>query len=108
MPLPSAVLASHIEVSKDILRGPEGLYGLKEWPEINPRGVKDKAYIVLKNKKNPLHFTEIASLVNSSPSLKGFRPANLQTVHNELIKDERFVLVGRGMYALKEWGYQPG
>ncbi len=31
-----------------------------------------------------------------------------QTVHNELIKDPRFVLIGRGIYALKEWGYEPG
>jgi DNA-directed RNA polymerase delta subunit len=31
-----------------------------------------------------------------------------QTVHNELIKDGRFVLVGRGTYALSEWGYVPG
>lgn len=31
-----------------------------------------------------------------------------QTVHNELIKDARFVLVGRGTYALSEWGYKPG
>ena len=31
-----------------------------------------------------------------------------QTVHNELIKDPRFVLVGRGLYALKEWGYEEG
>jgi hypothetical protein len=34
--------------------------------------------------------------------------ALVQTVHNELIKDSRFVLVGRGVYALKEWGYEPG
>ena len=36
------------------------------------------------------------------------RKANIATVHNELIKDSRFVLVGRGLYALKEWGYEPG
>ena len=32
----------------------------------------------------------------------------MQTVHNELIKDPRFVLVGRGMYSLKEFGVMPG
>ncbi len=31
-----------------------------------------------------------------------------QAIHNELIKDKRFVLIGRGLYALKEWGYQKG
>lgn len=106
--LPSTILSSYIEISKNILKGPEGLYGLREWPEVNPRGVKDKAYIILKREKNPLHFGRISSLVNSSPMFKGSKSANLQTVHNELIKDQRFVLVGRGMYALKEWGYEPG
>lgn len=31
-----------------------------------------------------------------------------QAIHNELIKDGRFVLIGRGIYALKEWGYSKG
>ena len=89
---------SHIEISRNILKSKDGLYGLRDWPEINPRGIKDKAFIVLKKEQKPLHFSHIASLVR----------ANLQTVHNELIKDQRFVLVGRGTYALREWGYEPG
>jgi len=100
MPLPKTVLASYAEISKKVLKGPEGLYGLKEWPEINPRGIKDKAFIVLKKTQKPLHFSEVATLI-SNGALK-------QTVHNELIKDQRFVLVGRGLYALREWGYEPG
>jgi len=77
----------------------EGLYGLKDWPEINPRGIKDKAYLVFKKIGKPLHFQEVTNLIEN---------AHLQTVHNELIKDSRFVLVGRGIYALSEWGYEPG
>ena len=61
--------------------------------------MKDKAYLVFKKENKPLHFTEVASLIDS---------ALPQTVHNELIKDSRFVLVGRGIYALKEWGYERG
>ena len=34
--------------------------------------------------------------------------AHVATTHNELIKDARFVLVGRGLYALTEWGYTAG
>jgi hypothetical protein len=34
--------------------------------------------------------------------------AHEATTHNELIKDDRFVLVGRGLYALAEWGYVSG
>ena len=98
--LPKAVLTSYAEISKKVLKSPEGLYGLKEWPEINPRGIKDKAFIVLKKEQKPLHFSEVATLIGNG--------ALRQTVHNELIKDQRFVLVGRGLYALKEWGYEPG
>jgi len=90
---------SYLEISKKIQKNPEGLYGLKDWPEINPRGIKDKAYLILKKTKTPLHFTEVAKLIEG---------ALTQTVHNELIKDSRFILVGRGIYALEEWGYYPG
>lgn len=93
-------LQSYLEISKIIQKGPQGVYGLKDWPEINPRGVKDKAYLVFKKEKKPLHFREVANLIGQS--------ALPQTVHNELIKDSRFVLVGRGIYALKEWGYSEG
>ena len=80
--------------------------GLASWSEISPKGVRDKAYLVLKKENKPKHFSEIAKLINTY----GFdsKKANVQTVHNELIKDIRFVLVGRGMYALNEWGYKPG
>lgn len=100
MALPKGVFPSYIEISKDILRGSQGLYGFKDWPEINPRGVKDRAYLVIKKERRPLHFTKVANLIG--------RDALVQTVHNELIKDPRFVLVGRGLYALKEWGYEQG
>jgi len=92
-------ISSILEISKKIQKNPEGLYGLKDWPEINPRGIKDKAYLVFKKIGKPLHFTDIAKLIEGS---------HLPTVHNELIKDSRFVLVGRGIYALSEWGYTPG
>ena len=36
------------------------------------------------------------------------KKAHIATTHNELIKDPRFVLVGRGLYALSEWGYING
>jgi len=99
LPLPSEIPASFAEASKKVLTNQEGLHGLPHWPEINPRGVRDKAYILFKKEKRPLHFSEVASLVHHAVP---------QTVHNELIKDPRFVLVGRGLYALQEWGYQPG
>lgn len=102
-------LQSFLEVSKKIQPGIKGKFGLKHWPEINPGGVKDRAYLIFKEEKRPLHFTEVTELINNSKSRKISQPkALVQTVHNELIKDPRFVLVGRGLYALKEWGYAPG
>jgi len=90
---------SFLEISKKIQKNSEGLFGLREWPEINPKGVKDKAFLVFKKTQKPLHFVQVAQFIDS---------ALPQTVHNELIKDPRFVLVGRGIYALKEWGYEQG
>lgn len=102
-------LQSYLEVSKRIQPGLNKQFGLKDWPEINPRGVKDRAYLIFKKEKKPLHFAEVTRLINNSKFEKISQPTALvQTVHNELIKDPRFVLVGRGFYALREWGYQPG
>ena len=97
---------SYIEISKNISKGPAGLYGFINWPEINPRGIKDRAFLVLKKENKPLHFVQVANFIQQQEKNK--KPSLVKTVHNELIKDERFVLVGRGLYALKDWGYKPG
>ncbi|MDP2930422.1 MAG: sigma factor-like helix-turn-helix DNA-binding protein [bacterium] len=110
---------SVLEASKNILKASDGKYGLKIWPEVNPRGVKDLAFLVFKKVKKPLHFTAVADLIDQfllQGRQLGFgvisasapKKTNYQTVHNELIKNHQFILVGRGVYALKEWGYAPG
>jgi DNA-directed RNA polymerase delta subunit len=64
---------------------------------------------VLRSINKPLHFREIAHLIDKYGLGKHVsKKTHPQTVHNELIKDARFVLVGRGIYALAEWGYVPG
>ncbi|MBI2064340.1 MAG: hypothetical protein HYT66_01350 [Candidatus Yanofskybacteria bacterium] len=95
-----------LSISKAVSKNIFNEVGLVSWPEIKPKGVRDKAYLVLKKNNSPKHFGEIAKLINTS----GFngKKANTQTVHNELIKDGRFILVGRGTYALSEWGYKAG
>lgn len=97
---------SFMSIAKAISKNPYGEYGLASWPDVNPRGVRDKAFVVLAKNEKPLHFTDVAKHINKSGWSR--RQAHPQTVHNELIKDARFVLVGRGLYALKEWGYEPG
>ena len=103
---PETYLMSYLDATKEVHQNGFGKVGLAHWSEINPRGVKDKAYIVFKQQSKPLHFREVADLINQA----GFNNSTAcpQTVHNELIKDGRFVLVGRGIYALTEWGYKPG
>ena len=100
------VIQSLLASSKAISKNPYGEYGLAWWSSINPSGVKDKAYVAIAKAAKPLHFREVAETINKAGWSK--KKAHPQTVHNELIKDKRFVLVGRGLYALKEWGYEPG
>ncbi len=98
-----------LSLSKRIRKGPFGDYGLSVWPSITPRGVRDKAHLVFEREHKPLHFREMSSLIDQyfrGDTIE--RATHPQTVHNELIKDPRFVLIGRGLYALSEWGYEPG
>lgn len=83
-----------------------GLWGLAKWPTVNPRNIRDKIFVVLEAKKEPMHFADIAEAISNSE----FRRKNVtvQAIHNELIKDSRFVLIGRGIYALSSWGYARG
>ena len=102
-----------LALSRRVKKGPFGDYGLADWASIAPRGVRDKAHLVFEREKRPLHFKEISELidkyfVSAASATPRSRPTHPQTVHNELIKDPRFVLIGRGLYALSEWGYEPG
>lgn len=94
------------KISKKIVQTETGHIGLVAWPEVNPRNVRDKIYYVLKSEGKPLHFGDIAEKINAREF--GKKKVVRATVHNELIADSRFVLVGRGIYALSEWGYEPG
>ncbi|MBI3255895.1 MAG: hypothetical protein HYZ63_02895 [Candidatus Andersenbacteria bacterium] len=104
------LLEQHIEAAlvaaKDIDLTAFGQWGLTDWAETSPRGVADKAYAVLRHHGQPAHFRTITTMINETAF--DTKKANAQTVHNELIKDNRFVLVGRGLYGLKEWGYVTG
>ncbi len=98
--------ATYLNISKKVTQNSYGDVGLTEWPEIQPKTVRDRIYLSLKKKNEPLHFRAIAQLINQQKM--NTRPASAPTVHNELIKDNRFVLVGRGTYGLAENGYEPG
>jgi hypothetical protein len=105
-PVPTDRAENYLGLSKYIQKNPYGDVGLIDWPEISPSTVRDKIYLVLKKNNAPLHFEDIAKHINKASF--DDQEALAPTVHNELIKDSRFVLVGRGLYGLQEHGYQPG
>ena len=104
--LSDIVTHHYVAISKQFDTNVFGDFGLKKWPEIQPKVVRDKAYLVLKKQRRPLHFRDIARLITELGI--DTKPTHMQTVHNELIKDARFVLVGRGTYGLQEHGFEGG
>ncbi|MEI7690813.1 MAG: sigma factor-like helix-turn-helix DNA-binding protein [bacterium] len=99
-------LVASISLAKNIIRTDEGHLGLSNWRQINPKSIRDKTYYILRKHEKPLHFSDIAKHIESLE--KNQKKVTKQAVHNELIRDKRFVLIGRGIYALREWGYQDG
>lgn len=98
------IINRYLSVSKLIGKNDLGEWGQSTSPHIKARGVKDYAYLVVRKYGKPMHFRDVASEI-----IKVFKKkTNVATCHNELIKDKRFVLVGRGMYGLKEWGHAAG
>lgn len=99
-------ILSYLSALANVQRNKFGKWGMAGWKEVNPKGTRERIYLVLKEKNEPLHFSDIAKLIDQYGL--SHKKAHPQTVHNELIKDDRFILVGRGIYALKEWGYKTG
>tara|TARA_B100001765_G_C19485290_1_gene330959 strand:- start:76 stop:1149 length:1074 start_codon:yes stop_codon:yes gene_type:complete len=93
-----------LKISKLVDSNPLGDWGLTASQNISVRGIRDYAYLIMKKNGSPMHFREVAESISGTFGKK----AHPATTHNELIKDDRFVLVGRGMYGLKEWGYRTG
>ena len=93
-----------LSMSKAVAKNPMGEWGKASSPNIRTRGVKDYAFLVMRRHGSPMHFREVADSISKTFNKK----IHYATCHNELIKDSRFVLVGRGMYALAEWGYKKG
>ncbi len=98
------VLKRWLSISKRIGKNPLAEWGRASASAIRTKGIRDYAYLTIKRNGKPMHFSEVAKTISTVFSKK----AHVATTHNELIKDSRFVLVGRGLYALKEWGYAPG
>jgi len=112
--VPNGILVSYLSLSKLLKFNPFGYFGTIKMKEIAPTNSGEKALMLFKNVNKPLHFKEVANYLNSEIHQDIYfypgwqKKVNPQTVHNELIKNKDFVLIGRGVYALKKWGYEPG
>lgn len=99
-----SVIRRWLSMSKLIDRNPLGEWGHATSPNVRAKGIRDYAYLAVKRHGSPMHYREVSEAIQSLFN----RKAHIATTHNELIKDQRFVLVGRGLYALSEWGYSAG
>lgn len=81
-------------------------WGLAKWPTVNPKNIRDKIFVILDENDSPMHFSDIAKTIKGSDFKR--KDVTTQAIHNELIKDKRFVLIGRGIYALDSWGFSKG
>jgi hypothetical protein len=104
--LSDKTILNYLELAVEIEKNVFGQWGLSLWKEVRPKDVGDKAYLVMKHHKKPEHYSVITEMINKA-KFDG-RKAFKETVHNELIKDSRFILIGRGIYALSEWGFTSG
>jgi len=95
---------SVLDIFDDIVKGEETLIGLTRWKILNPKTLKDKSIYVMKKEKVPMHFIDISNKISEYLG----ETVKVNTIHNELIRNEEFILIGRGIYALKEWGFKPG
>jgi hypothetical protein len=98
------VVRRWLQISKSLGKNPLGDWGVSASPNIKTKGMRDYAFLVIRKHGSPIHFRDVAKQIATMFNKK----AHVATTHNELIKDSRFVLVGRGLYALAEWGYAPG
>ena len=98
------VVKRWLMISKAIGKNALGDWGVSQSSNIKTKGMRDYAFLVIRKHGSPIHFRYVAKQIEKMFNKK----AHVATTHNELIKDPRFVLVGRGLYALAEWGYAPG
>lgn len=98
------ILKRWLSISKKISKNPLGEWGVADSKNVSVKGIRDYAYLAIRKHGSPIHFKEVAKSIEKLFKKK----AHIATTHNELIKDSRFVLVGRGLYALSEWGYIDG
>jgi hypothetical protein len=95
-----------LSITKKIEKNILDQWGLAKWSEIKPKKLADKIKLIFLRENEPLHFREVADRINQANF--DHKSICAATVHNELIANVDYILIGRGIYALKDWGYTPG
>ncbi len=108
-------LIDFLTILKKLAKNPFGFWGFVDHRFIAPRSLRDKIYFILKLENKPLHYLEIYRKLNQLQKIedelipiswrKNYRP-NL--IKNELIRNDFFSFLGKGVYGLQEWGLTPG
>ena len=93
-----------MNLSMKVNQNPLGEWGLATNPEIALSGLAGYIRLVLREAGEPLHFNKIAERITD---LRG-KECHKGSCHNELVRRDEFILVGRGLYALDSMGYRPG
>ncbi len=100
------VLQSYLQATSKIDKNILDQWGLSSWETIQPKKLSGKILLVFEKHNAPLHFRQIAEKINDANF--DYKKICAATVHNELIANDEFVLIGRGIYAKKDWGYSAG
>jgi hypothetical protein len=98
------LINASLSANNKVMQTADKKWGLISWPEINPKSIRDKSRYVMRQHGKPIHYHDLSQKISEI----GKKDVTKQSVHNELIKNNDFILVGRGIYALSDWGYTPG
>jgi hypothetical protein len=101
-------LLDFLKILKNLGKNPFNFWGLRSNNFITPRCLKDKIIFLFKLEKKPLHFREIYQKLHElakthDESIHYFwhKNYNVNSIKNELIRHQDFVLVKRGTYYLQ-------
>ncbi len=104
-----------LRILKFLYKDPFGKWGFVSNSLIVPQSLKNKLIAILETEKKPMHFSEIYEKLKEISTIEEEflhinwkKDYSVESIKNELIKHPDFVLVGRGIYALKKWGFLEG
>ncbi|MCL4358435.1 MAG: hypothetical protein M1505_01180 [Patescibacteria group bacterium] len=112
---PESEIFGFIRIIKVLGKNPYSQFGLSNHILISPPSLKEKIRLIFEMEGQPLHFKTIHHKLNQFLDFKDDflsdhwrKDYSVESIHNQMILDPEVVLAGRGIYALKRWGYYNG